>query len=101
MVLPDPGGPNSRVILWERKEREVEEAMKSSYKRPGSKSPSSNRYSTGRASHLFGNQKLREIFSPARFDDTTDVVEDGHGPLPVGEYAQRVRRFLNQTTENK
>lgn len=39
----------------------------------------------------------REIFSvPAGLDDATDVVEDGHGPLPVGEYAQRVRRFLHQ-----
>ncbi|WVZ69751.1 LOW QUALITY PROTEIN: hypothetical protein U9M48_018487, partial [Paspalum notatum var. saurae] len=31
---------------------------------------------------------------PARLDDATDVVEDGHGPLPTGQYVQRVRRFL-------
>jgi hypothetical protein len=34
---------------------------------------------------------------PAGLDDATGVVEDEHGPLPAGQYVQRVRRFLNQT----
>ena len=38
---------------------------------------------------------------PARLDDSADVVEDGHGPLPAGQQVQRVRRFLSRRGASK
>jgi hypothetical protein len=37
---------------------------------------------------------------PSRLDDSADVVEDRHDPLPTGQYVQHVRRFLRRTNQN-
>jgi hypothetical protein len=50
----------------------------------------------------FDNKEVvNSIVSPPGFDDATDVMEDGHGPLPARQYPHRVPGFLHGSNNSK
>ena len=64
VVLPDPGGPKSKVILVIKLKALVSGQMQ--YSKPD-----------------WVVQRGKGSLLPARFDDSTDIMKDGQRPLPT------------------